>query len=108
MKTQHPLKQYIDAFTAGEKVEYQNNGYGGWGPVNACHLFDNIQMDFRIAPKTMKLGNREVPMPLMSDSYMNHVCSITPGFTTPLMFSSKEDRAEFWAALVELVKENQS
>ena len=98
----HKNAEYIIAFANGEKVEGKLLG-GGWTPIYYLENFDYTgEWEFRIAPKIMRIGSRDAPVP--ETIYRNGYFVIDNGMPD-LYFKNVEDRAKFWDALVAAVEE---
>lgn len=109
MTTPHKHAEYIIAFAQGRRVEYKNIRDSEWStlPNSIIQVFCDHRYEFRIAPATMLLGKREVPVPKTSQIREGYNFTISNGGgTSSLYFDLEESRDAFWSALVELVREN--
>ena len=102
----HKHAEHIIAFANGEKVEWTFQGRS-WSTVDDFGCFDIEDCDYRIAPKTMRIGNRDVPVPTVDDLH----CAVEygiyhgNGILQSISFATSADRTAFWDALVAAVKE---
>ena len=97
----HRHAEYIIAFANGEKVTRTLSGV--LHPVICLNDFEFFKdWEFRLAPKTMRIGSRDVPVPSLTSGVHGLSCTHQ---AQPLLFKTEDDRTEFWDALVAAVKE---
>ena len=73
MKKEHKYAQALRWMADGEIVQIKWERSGGWLPMNARNEYVNDQVlrgldgyEFRIKPKTIRIGDREIEAPVMS------------------------------------------
>lgn len=74
MKKEHPHAQVLRWIADGETVQAQFNGDGVWQSMNSLndHVLADLltgettRREFRIKPKTIRIGYREIEAPVMS------------------------------------------
>lgn len=74
MKKEHPHAQVLRWIADGETVQAQFNGDGVWQSMNSLndHVLAALLVglvkswEFRIKPKTIKVGDREIEAPIKS------------------------------------------
>jgi hypothetical protein len=74
MKKEHPHAQVLRWIADGETVQAQFNGDGVWQSMNSLndHVLADLltgettRREFRIKPKTITVGDREIEAPVMS------------------------------------------
>lgn len=73
MKKEHKYAQALRWMADGEIVQIKWERSGGWLPMNARNEYVNDQVlrgldgyEFRIKPKTIPIGDREIEAPVMS------------------------------------------
>lgn len=74
MKKEHPHAQVLRWIADGETVQAQFNGDGVWQSMNSLndHVLADLltgettRREFRIKPKTIRVGDREIEAPVMS------------------------------------------
>lgn len=73
MKKEHPHAQVLRWIADGETVQFRNTGEEAWfwvtrlTPISVAQLFDGqFNKEFRIKPKTIPVGDREIEAPVMS------------------------------------------
>ena len=73
MKKEHKYAQALRWMADGEIVQIKWERSGGWLPMNARNEYVNDQVlrgldgyEFRLKPKTIRIGDREIEAPVMS------------------------------------------
>lgn len=73
MKKEHKYAQALRWMADGEIVQIKWERSGGWLPMNARNEYVNDQVlrgldgyEFRLKPKTIPVGDREIEAPVMS------------------------------------------
>lgn len=73
MKKEHKYAQAFRWMADGEDVQVSWGRAGGWLPMRECNEYVNDQIMrgddgyvFRIKPKTIRIGDREIEAPVMS------------------------------------------
>jgi len=66
MTTRHKWADGIIAMANGEDAEYESPEDGKWycARINRTNPFDEPQLIWRVKPRTIKIGDMEVPAPI--------------------------------------------
>ena len=98
MKLSEELRKRLElaeAFERGEKVEVLDQGV--WWPADRYNITANCLSTIRIAPRTIRIGDRDVPMPSWVVRVVNY--SLNSG----MVFKTPEDRRSFDDAVIALM-----